>query len=112
MTARSWYANCSVAFGMRWKKQIRKLKFPAGVVGTDRADDAGKRLVLAFGRIQGIQVARERRQDPLFGRAEEERTVWRELLELELQAIDEEIDRITTNSGSIAERWPDASESF
>ncbi len=38
-------------------------------------------------------MVRNHRQDPLFERAAEERIIWRELLELELQHVDEQIGR-------------------
>jgi len=54
-----------------------------------------ERLDRGFSRLQDIQLVRNHRQDPLFGKLIEERIVWRELLELELQDVDEQIERIS-----------------
>ena len=54
-----------------------------------------QRLVRGFSRLQDIQLVRNHRQDPHFEQAVEERIVWRELLELELQDLDEQIERIS-----------------
>ncbi len=54
-----------------------------------------QRLVRAFSRLQDIQLVRNHRQDPLFGKAAEERIIWRELLEFELQDVDEQIERLS-----------------
>ena len=48
------------------------------------------RLNRAFSRLQDIQLVRNHRQDPFFGKSAEERFIWRELLDLELQDVDEQ----------------------
>ena len=53
-----------------------------------------QRLAQAFCRLQNIELVRNYRQDPLFEKCAEERIIWRELLELELQHVDEQIERI------------------
>ena len=57
-----------------------------------------QRLMRGFSRLQDIQLVRNHRQDPLFGKSAEERIVWRELLELELQDVDEQIERVSAGS--------------
>jgi hypothetical protein len=47
-------------------------------------------------------LLRLHREDPLFGKAVENRIVWRELLELELQSIDEHRDKISRRPESLA----------
>jgi hypothetical protein len=59
-----------------------------------------QRLVQGFSRLQDIQLVRNHRQDPYFGKTIEERIVWRELLELELQDVDEQIERVSVATGS------------
>jgi hypothetical protein len=54
-----------------------------------------QRLVEAFSRLQNLQLVRNHRQDPRFGRLVEERIIWRELIELELQEVDKQIERIS-----------------
>lgn len=59
-----------------------------------------ERLIRGFFCLQNIQLVRNHRQDPHFGKAVEERIVWRELLELELQDVDEQIERVSGVSES------------
>jgi hypothetical protein len=54
-----------------------------------------QRLARAFSCLQSIQLARNHQQYPLFGKSLEERIVWRELIELELQEVDEQIERFS-----------------
>lgn len=53
-----------------------------------------RRLEHAFSRLKYIQLVRNHRQDPLFEKALEDRIIWRELLELQLQDIDEGLAQI------------------
>lgn len=53
-----------------------------------------QRLVRAFSRLEEIQFVRDDRQDPRFGKPAEDRIIWRELLELELQNVDEQVERV------------------
>ena len=55
---------------------------------------ARSRIEQAFSHLQNIQFARDNRKDPYFGRSTENRIVWRELLELELQEVEEQFARI------------------
>ena len=59
-----------------------------------------ERLMRGFSCLQNIQLVRNHRQDPHFGITVEERIIWRELLELELQDVDEQIERVAGVNGS------------
>ena len=48
-------------------------------------------LVEALSLLERIQLDRAYRRDSLFGRLVEERIIWRELIDLELQEADEQI---------------------
>lgn len=60
---------------------------------------ARRRLTESFIRLQDIEFARMEWDDPLYAKALEDRIVWRELLDLELQDIDERIEEIFATSG-------------
>lgn len=55
---------------------------------------ASLRLAAAKHAIERIDAERQRRGDPAFGKAEEERIVWRELIDLELQGVDGHVDHL------------------
>ena len=57
-----------------------------------------RRLAESFCCLQDIDFMRDDSGDHLFAKSAEERIVWRELLELELQEIDEQIERITDDA--------------
>jgi hypothetical protein len=59
-----------------------------------------RRLVEAFSCLERLELQRAYRQDPVFCKFLEERIIWRELLDLELQEIDEKIGRISDQAGS------------
>jgi hypothetical protein len=90
---------------MNWKNPIRKLnrfckvELPRFQV---TASPVQQRLARAFARLQTIRLVRTYQRDPLFGKATEERIIWRELLELELQEVDEQIERIWAGAGHTA----------
>lgn len=52
------------------------------------------RLAEAYRTLEGIERDRRAERDPALGKAMEQRIVQRELLELELQDLDEQMDRI------------------
>lgn len=52
------------------------------------------RLAEAKESLEYLDAERERRVDPNFGRLTEDKIVWRELLELELQDAEERITRM------------------
>jgi hypothetical protein len=58
-----------------------------------------KRLFKAFFCLERLELDRAYRQDPVFCKFLEERIIWRELLDLELQEIDEKIGRISDQAG-------------
>jgi len=58
-----------------------------------------KRLAEAVEYLEKLEQQRTALQNPGFGRAVEQRIVWRELLELELQEVDEQINRMTDAGG-------------
>lgn len=54
---------------------------------------ARQRLARGAALLRQLELERESRDDPAFGRAAEERIIWRELFDLELQEVDEQITR-------------------
>jgi hypothetical protein len=52
-----------------------------------------KRLTEGFAHLERLDQERAHGRNPIMGRFMEQRIVWRELLELELQATDEQIER-------------------
>ena len=59
-----------------------------------------QRLAEAVARIERLDAERERRGDSRFGRTTENRIIWGELLELEMQEIDEQVSRICSSAGA------------
>ena len=57
-------------------------------------DEIRQRLAAEKAGLEQLDAERERRGDSRFGRAAEDRIVWNELLDLELQDIDEHVSRI------------------
>ena len=51
-----------------------------------------------FSRLQYIELVRSLQHDSLLGKFAEDRIIWRELVELELQYVDEQIERISTTA--------------
>jgi len=64
------------------------------------ADDALQRLSEGMLCLERLDAERTRRDDPLFGRSTEDRIIWGELLELEIQDIEAEVNRIFGPPGS------------
>ncbi len=89
---------------MNRKSQFCMLNLWAGDIQTVGAPSCPtrQRLAQSFSRLQNIQLVRNHRQDPVFEKSSEERIIWRELLDLELQDVDEQIERIL--AASLA--WP------
>ena len=54
----------------------------------------GERLAGAKACLDYLDLERERRADPDFGRRTEDQIIWRELLELEFQDAEERIARM------------------
>jgi hypothetical protein len=73
----------------------------------DRAvSSAARRLEQSIVRLTQIDLMREFLEDAAFGRSVEERIIRRELIELELQYVDEELERISVASGRAANDKP------
>jgi hypothetical protein len=58
-----------------------------------------RRLTEQLARLEQLDAERERRGDSRFGKSTEDRIVWGELIELELQDIDEQVSRICGAAG-------------
>lgn len=58
-----------------------------------------KRLGVAHDLMEKLDLQRAYRGDPKYGKAMEERIVWRELLDLELQEADQRILEISEEAG-------------
>jgi hypothetical protein len=81
---------------MTRKKQVCTLNISGG--GEPAAACSGatsERLIRAFTALQNIEFLRNYHQNPLFAKSMEARIIWREMIELELQDIDEQIERIS-----------------
>lgn len=91
--------NCTFR-GMKPKSQVRKRNLDNIAVAPVPARSTRQRLADSFACLESIQLMRDRTDDPLFGRRAEDEIVWRELVELQLQEVDEQIERIATHSGS------------
>ncbi len=72
--------------------------FPKKQAGTQSAEDAkyshaspiGERLAAEFAFLEEIEFQRNFRGDPTYRKSTEERIVWRELFDLELQELDQQ----------------------
>jgi len=86
---------------MNRKSRICTLNIWAGVTPPVRvpACPTRERLSQAFSCLENIQFARDYLQDPLFEKSAEVRIIRRELFELELQDVDEQIERIVATIG-------------
>ncbi len=63
------------------------------------ASTTWQRLAEEKARLEHLDAERASRSDSGFGKATEDRIVWRELLDLELQDIDEQVRRICQAAG-------------
>jgi hypothetical protein len=79
---------------MNRKTQICTLNLSAGGVRATTSPTQ-RRLVEAFSLLERIEADRASRGNSLLGNVIEERIVWRELIDLELQDVDDQIERIT-----------------
>lgn len=75
---------------MSWQKPFR----PGAPKPAEPISPLRRRLADSFIRLQNIDLLRAQRDDPNYARTLEDRLVWRELIELELQEIDERIAKI------------------
>jgi hypothetical protein len=60
-----------------------------------------ERLVQGFITLERLDLIRMFRKDPTVGKATERKIIHRELLDLELQEMDEQLDRICTVSTAL-----------
>lgn len=97
-----WNTNCTTVGSMKWKSQICTLNLRDREEPRVRVPNGAtaERLNRAFNRLQDIQLVRNHRKDPFFGKSAEDRFIWRELLDLELQDVDEQIERISAAAGN------------
>jgi hypothetical protein len=72
----------------------------------ERCLAAQNRLAEEKASLDRLDREREHRGDPSFGRPTEDRIVWGELLDLELQDIDEQLNRICRTAGNAPDRRP------
>jgi len=97
----AWSTDC-IEFGiMNRKTRICTLNLWSGAAVPfvqPAVSPSHHRLAQAFS--QNLQLVRNHRQDPHFGKSAEERIIWRELIDLELQEADEQIERISASAGS------------
>ena len=68
-----------------------------------------ERLAEARCHLQCLDRVRSFTGDPRFGKTIEQRIVWRELLDLELQDLDEQIERICESARSLSVGLPGSS---
>ncbi len=61
-----------------------------------------ERLGEARVRLECLDLERSLSGDPLLGKSIEQRIVWRELLDLELQDVDEQIERICAEAQNLS----------
>lgn len=63
-------------------------------MANDGNSEAGRRLAGAVVLLEDIEMLRDYQHDALYGKNLEERLIWSELLELELQEVDEQMERL------------------
>ncbi len=82
------------------ERRASDMELPNGLggaaAGKRPADPLRQRLTEEVARLELLDADRERRNDSRFGKSTEDRIVWGELIELELQDIDEQVNRICT----------------
>lgn len=74
---------------MNWKTRICTLNLADADALQVTACPTRRRLARSFARLESLQLKRNQLDDPIFGKSSEDQIVWRELLELELQAKEE-----------------------
>jgi hypothetical protein len=65
-----------------------------------------ERLAEGRDRLERLDRERSWSGNPLLGKAIEQRIVWRELLDLELQDFDDQIERTCATARNISGCWP------
>jgi len=74
------------------------------VVGLGIGGIIQQRLAEEKAYLKHLDLERVHRGDPSFNKTIEERIIWGELLELELQEVDEQIERLWETSGHVSTR--------
>ena len=75
--------------------------------GAQRARTAvGDRLASEKALLENLELERARKRRPGFGKAAEDRIIWSELLELEIQDIDERLQRICRDTEQRSTKHP------
>lgn len=74
--------------------------------GTRPRSQLGQRLVREKDLLENLDRERARRRNSAYGKAAEERIVWSELLDLELQDIDERLERICHETDDPSKQRP------
>jgi len=93
--------NCSIFKRMEPNEYICTLNLAGDHVPPTVPDcPTRERLTVAFLRLRNIELMRTERGEALFGKCAEDRIVWRELLELELQFVDEQFARISATAAT------------
>jgi len=101
LAAGRWNANCTVLGNMNRKSPLCTLNLSApepplrGQTAPPRSP-AGKRLAHGFAYMEKLDRERAQGHNPLFGTLMEWLIVWRELVELELHAVDEQMGQISS----------------
>ncbi len=72
---------------------------PDPIIGPSGASAVRRRLAEEKACLERLEAERTLRGDAAFRKATENRIVWSELLELELQDIDEQVKRLRTATG-------------
>jgi len=80
---------------MSWKNSICTLNLSSAFEPAPEKGPIHRRLTEAFARLEKLERQRAELQDPLLGKREEKRIIRRELRELELHEVDEQLDRIS-----------------
>jgi hypothetical protein len=83
------YLVVRFVFGARLPEPLRPLRLRMNI-----DSPTSQRLADAVGQLQQLERERVRCRDRRYGRRAEERIIWNELLDLELQEIDEQMQRI------------------
>lgn len=98
---RGWKHDCIVFGRMKPDDEIRIMNAMAGYSRSMLTGGCSihERLARSMSQLHTIQLVRDQWQDSIFGTSIEDCIVWRELVELELHEIDEQVERILAAAG-------------
>jgi len=75
---------------------LRRRRAPERSTAADNAaNPTRQRLAEEKAHLEQLDAERRRRRDSRFGKVAEDRIIWFELIELELQDLDEQVNRIS-----------------